>query len=257
MKNEFGYLLTAVMYFTRIPGIRNAPHDQASQQRALKFFPLIGWLIGALGAIALSLTATLLPVSIAVIIAVLVTILLTGAMHEDGLADSFDAFGGGLDRSHILNIMKDPHLGTYGMLALIFIIGLKVMLLLELTTLGIGFAALALMFAQATSRFVVLLIPANLDYVQHSPESKSRPMVGERFSLPGLLIGAVFIILPLLFFGEISFWLATLIAILSSAGLGAYFKSRIGGYSGDCLGATQQISEVLIYLTLLVAWTST
>jgi adenosylcobinamide-GDP ribazoletransferase len=82
-------------------------------------------------------------------------------------------------------------------------------------------------------------------------------MVGERFSLSGLLIGAAFIILPLLFFAEASFWLATLIAILSGFVLGVYFKSRIGGYSGDCLGATQQISEVLIYLTLLVSWTST
>jgi adenosylcobinamide-GDP ribazoletransferase len=257
MKNEFGYLLTAVMYFTRIPGIRNAPHDQASQQRALKFFPLIGWLVGALGAITLSFAAMLLPVSIAVIAAVSVTILLTGAMHEDGLADSFDAFGGGLERDDILRIMKDSHLGAYGVIALLLIIGLKLMLLFELTAQGIGFAALAMMFAQATSRFAVLLIPASLDYVRQSADSKSRSMVGERFALSDLLIGSAFIILPLFFFGEISFWLAAFIAILSSAGLGAYFKSRIGGYSGDCLGATQQISEVLIYLTLLVAWTST
>jgi adenosylcobinamide-GDP ribazoletransferase len=257
MNNEFKYLLTAVMFFTRIPGISNAPYDRRSQRQALKYFPLIGWLVGALGAITLSLAATLLPVSIAVLVAVIVIILLTGAMHEDGLADSFDAFGGGLDREQILRIMKDPRLGVYGAMALFLVIGLKLMLLLELSAQGIGFAALSLMFAQATSRFVVLLIPARLDYVQHSPDSKSRSMVGERLALSDLCIGAAFIFLPLLFLDDASLWLATIIAILFSIGLGAYFKSRIGGYSGDCLGATQQISEVLIYLTILVSWTST
>lgn len=254
---EISYLLTALMYFTRIPGDRNAPYDRASQQQALKYFPLIGWLVGAVGAATLYLGQTLLPLPIAVIAAVSVAIVLTGAMHEDGLADCFDAFGGAFEAERVLAIMKDSRVGTYGVLALVVGTGLKTALLLELAKLGVGRAALAMMFAHATSRFVVLLVPSSLDYVQHSPASKSRPMVGERLPVSCLLVGAAFVVAPLLFLTQGDLWIATGVALLSAIGLRRYFKFRIGGYTGDCLGATQQISELLIYLTILAAWTST
>jgi len=245
------------MYFTRIPGIRNAPHDSLAQRQALKYFPLVGWLVGAVAATTLYLLQSFLPLSIAVMGAILVAILLTGAMHEDGLADSVDGLGGGFEPERVLEIMKDPRIGSYGVLALIAVIGLKLLLLLEIAELGIGLAALTIMFAHAGSRYAVLLIPGNLDYVQHSPESKSRPMVEERLPLSGLLLASLFVVLPLLFFAESSMWWGFGVALLCAAALGYYFNLRIGGYSGDCLGATQQLSELLIYLTILAAWTST
>ena len=256
MTNQFKYMLTALMYFTRIPGIRSAPYDDEAQRQALKYFPLVGWLVGAVGALTLYLGQLLLPPTIAVVGAIIAMLLLTGAMHEDGLADSVDAFGGGYDRERILAIMKDSNLGVFGGIALIVVMALKTLLLLELVALNVGLAMLAIMFTQAASRFVVLLIPASLDYVQQSPKSKSRPMVGNRMPISAVAFSGLFIALPLLFLNDRAFWLGLLLGGLGSIGLAFYFKSRLGGYSGDCLGATQQISESLIYLALLVSWTS-
>ncbi len=256
MTMQFKYVLTALMYFTRIPGIRNAPYDEAAQRQALKYFPLIGWLVGALGALTLYLGQLVLPPTIAVVGTIIAMLLLTGAMHEDGLADSVDAFGGGYDRDRILSIMKDSNLGVFGGIALILILALKTLLLLELVAHNVGLTMLAIMFTQAASRFVVLLIPATLDYVQPSPESKSRTMVGERLPISSLAFSGLIIAIPLLLLNDQAYWKGLLAATLVSAGLAFYFKSRIGGYSGDCLGATQQICESLIYLTLLVSWTS-
>jgi adenosylcobinamide-GDP ribazoletransferase len=256
MSNQFKYVLTALTYFTRIPGIRNAPYDDAAQRQALKYFPLVGWLVGAFGALALYLGQQILPPSIAVIGALIVMLLLTGAMHEDGLADSVDGFGGGYDPENVLRIMKDSNLGVFGALALILMLALKIFLLLELVAHNVGQAMLAIMFTQACSRFVVLLIPASLDYVQLSPESKSRPMVGKRLPISSVAFSALLIALPLLLVMDSAYWLGLLLAAIGSVGLACYFKARIGGFTGDCLGATQQIAELLIYLTLLVSWTS-
>ena len=256
MIQQFKYLLTAIVYFTRIPGIRNAPFDETAQRQALKYFPLIGWLVGAIGALILYLGSLIVPASIAVVGAIIAMLLITGAMHEDGLADSVDAFGGGYDRERILTIMKDSNLGVFGGLALIVTLAMKTLLLLELTALNVGLTMLAIMFTQASSRFAVLLIPASLDYVQHSPDSKSRPMVGKRFPVSSVAFSGLIIALPLLFLNDLAYWSGLLVALVASFALSLYFKSRIGGYSGDCLGATQQITELLIYLTLLVSWTS-
>ncbi len=254
MPEAFRYISTSLMHFTRIPGIRNAPHDTKAQREALKYFPLVGWLVGAVGAGVLYLGQTWVSPLVGVVLAITAMVCLTGAMHEDGLADSVDAFGGGFDSARVLEIMKDSRLGSFGVIALILLFAFKFTLLLELTSFDLNGALLSLMFAQAASRFAVLLIPASLDYVQAASESKSRSMVGERLSVASLAYSGSFVVIPLLFLQSLSCWIGFGIALLASYGLSRYFRARIGGFSGDCLGATQQISEILIYFTILVSW---
>lgn len=254
---QFRFLLTALMFFTRIPVTGDVPYSQIAQRQALKFFPVIGWLVGAVGALVFYLAQLWLPPSVAVVLGIVAMLLTTGAMHEDGLADSIDGFGGGHDAERVLAIMKDSHLGSFGAIALIVILLLKTLLLLELTAAGIGRVCAAILFAQAASRFAVLLIPVTLDYVQLSPESKSQAMVGQRMPPESLFIGAVAVVIPLLFLPGDGYWTALILAIALSYGLSRYYRARIDGYSGDCLGATQQLTESMIYLSLLVAWTST
>ena len=244
------------MYFTRIPWVRNAPYDEKAQREALKYFPLIGWLVGAIGGAVLYVGSFYFSAPVAVVLALFVLVMLTGAMHEDGLADTADAFGGGYNPERILAIMKDSRTGAFGVIALILVFAFKIGVLVEMVHIDIFEAVVALMFAQAASRFVVLLIPATLDYVQSSPESKSSTMVGRRFPPSSVAVGGLIVAIPLLLMNSTAYWIAVIAGLLTSLILARYFRERIGGYSGDCLGATQQIAEVVIYLTLLVVWTS-
>ena len=256
IKSEIKYLLTALTFFTRVPVYSDATADEQSLNQALKYFPLIGWLVGGVCAIVFYLGLQLWPPAVAIIISMLAGVLLTGAMHEDGLADCCDAFGGGWDQQQVLAIMKDPRIGAYGAIGLILVMLCKAIVLIELASVSIGLTITALMITHSASRFLVLPIIFKLDYLQASSPGKSRPMVEQRPGLPTLLYAAGFVLIPLWVFDDTSIALAVLIGALSAAATGYYYYRRIGGYSGDCLGATQQISEVIIYLSILGLWTS-
>ena len=256
MPNQFQFFSTALMYFTRIPWASNAPYDERAQREALKYFPLIGWMIGTIGGGVLYAGLQVFPAGIAVVLAVSVMVMLTGAMHEDGLADSADGFGGGHSKEQVLSVMKDSCTGVFGATALILMFALKLAALIELAQLDATRTALTLAFAQATSRFAVLLIPATLDYAQTAAASKSAAMVGRRCAPSSVATGGLVIAVPLLLWDSAAAWVAVVTSLIASLGLARYFYRRIGGYTGDCLGATQQITEAVIYLTLLVIWTS-
>ena len=256
VKSEIKYLLTALMFFTRVPVYSGAAQDKQSLNQALKYFPLIGWLVGGFCAVVFYLGLQIWPAAVAIIISMLAGILITGAMHEDGLADCCDAFGGGWDQQQVLAIMKDPRIGAYGAIGLILVLLCKAIVLIELASVSVGLTIATLMITHSASRFLVLPIIFKLDYVQALSQSKSRPMVEKRLGLPMLLYGAGFVIIPLWIFDDMSITLAVLIGAISAAAMGYYFYRRIGGYSGDCLGAIQQISEIVIYLSILGLWTS-
>ena len=112
-------LWAALIFFTRLPFWRVYQPPQASYKAVVEFWPLTGWLTGGAMAATLYFGSIILPWSVAVIAAIVVRLLITGALHEDGLADFLDGFGGGGDRARILAIMKDSHIGTYGVLGLI------------------------------------------------------------------------------------------------------------------------------------------
>jgi adenosylcobinamide-GDP ribazoletransferase len=251
IKTEIKYLLTALMFFTRVPIKFGAADDSHSLNQSLKYFPLIGWLVGGFCACVFYLSLQIWPTSVAVLASMVAGIFFTGALHEDGLADSCDAFGGGWDSQQVLAIMKDANIGAYGAIGLILVLLCKTVLLIELAGISIELIIVSLLIAHSSSRFLVLLLTFKLEYVQDSPKSKSRSMVEQRFSLPKLLYSGCFIIVPLWFMNDMKLLLAIFIGVVVTTGLGYYFKRRIGGYTGDCLGATQQITEIAIYLAIL------
>ena len=190
------------------------------------------------------------------IIAISGGLLLTGALHEDGLADCCDGFGGGWDKAQILTIMKDPCIGSYGAIGLIVSLVARVILLTELARLGPGLVMVALITGHAASRYLVLILTSWLDYARESADSKSAGMVEGGFSLSMLLYSSVLCLLPLWLIDGSILFNAVPIAAVAVIALGFYFRHRIGGYTGDCLGATQQLSELIIYFSLVAIWTS-
>ncbi|MGJ0492831.1 adenosylcobinamide-GDP ribazoletransferase [Methylobacter sp.] len=239
--------LLALGFYTRLP-VPQAP-DYRQLPEAAVYLPLVGWLVGGLSALSFYLADGLWPQPTAVIVALVTGILVTGAFHEDGFADVCDGFGAGFDKQRILEIMKDPRTGTYGVL------GLLLLLLLKISVLG-GLPAAAvpllLLAGHSFSRLPPLLIMRRYDYarIDHSK-------AGAAVFRPGgtdLLFAASLALLPLLLLPA-TCWLAILPVLAVNWLLGRYFFRRIGGYTGDCLGASQQIAETVFYLSVSTLWT--
>ena len=237
----------AIGFLTRIPMVVRIDYSQRLMNQCSVYFPLVGLLLGMLywaGYLAFSLMAG--PV-VAIILVIILHLFITGAFHEDGLADSIDALGGGYTVEKRLAIMKDSRIGTYGTVALVMALLLKVALLAEADHLW-----LALLVAPAVSRLTPLLLMACLPYVTDQEKSKSKP-VADGFSGHRLLTATTFV---LLLTAALSFWLPLLVAAAFTAVLlvalvwGAYLRSQIGGYTGDTLGAAVVFSELALLLAL-------
>ncbi len=239
--------LGAIGFFTRIPVPAEALHVNLNQ--SAKFFPLVGLLVGGLSAIVLVLAMEVFPVRVAIVLSMIASVLLTGAFHEDGLADSADGFGGGYDKEAVLRIMQDSRIGSFGAIALVLALGLKLELLASLPEELLPLLVIA---AHMASRFFAVSYLASLEYVRF--EGKSKPLA-TTLAWPSLLFAGVCGLIPLLLLdvllGLICIGLLTLLRWL----LGRYFVRRIGGYTGDCLGFAQQVFELVIY-AVFVAWLS-
>jgi adenosylcobinamide-GDP ribazoletransferase len=244
-------LLTAVQYFTRVPVPAWVGHGTEQLARAARYFPLVGMGVGAMGALSLWLATLLLPTLLAVLLSVTVTIALTGAFHEDGLADTFDGLGGGTTRERALDIMKDSRIGTFGMLALLLAVLLKCTALAAMTTRN---AMLALIAAHSLSRACAVVMAWLLPYARTDDTTRAKPVV-EHIRSTDLLIACACGLLPLSLLG-IPAAVALLVTMLVTTLLYRWFKRRLGGYTGDTLGATQQSSELAFYLVLVGTWTS-
>jgi adenosylcobinamide-GDP ribazoletransferase len=182
---------------------------------------------------------------VSIILVVILHLFVTGAFHEDGLADSVDALGGGYTVEKRLEIMKDSRIGTYGTVALVMALLLKVALLEDASQLW-----LALLAAPAISRLTPLLLMASLPYVSGRDTSKSKP-VADGFSSGRLLVATAFTLILAL---TLSFWHpllfpGTLTAVLLVAQCwGAYLRQQLGGYTGDNLGASVVFGELILLM---------
>ncbi|NSL56083.1 adenosylcobinamide-GDP ribazoletransferase [Uliginosibacterium aquaticum] len=248
---ELRRLLIALGYFTRLPIPAWVGWSSSELNRATRYFPLVGLLVGLISSAALWTAQQFWPGPVAVLLAMLLGLLLTGAFHEDGLADSADGFGGGWETAKVLSIMKDSRIGTYGAIALVSALLLKYATLTALS----ASALLALPLAHALSRIPPLLIMAGMTYVREDDSTRAKPVaegLGPVEWLGGSLLGlaplAAAVALGLL---SPVRGLALLIALTCTGLICArYFKSRIGGYTGDALGAAQQVCELTGYLVL-------
>jgi adenosylcobinamide-GDP ribazoletransferase len=248
---EIRLLLTAVQYFTRIRVPASVGHAQEQLAGAVRYFPVVGLIVGASAAATLWLTAHVLPAPLPAILATVVTVLMTGAIHEDGLADTCDGLGGGATRERALEIMKDPRIGAFGAIALILMLLLKIS---ALSAMPVWTAMAALVSAHAFSRFCAVLVSFAGRYVGSAERSRAAPVV-QRVQLGDVLIAAVFGLPALVLCGREAI-IAVVVALVLLGLLVRWCVQRIGGYTGDTLGAAQQITETGFYVALLAAQAS-
>lgn len=248
MKRELKILFTAIMFYTRIPVPKGVGFSDENLNRATRYFPLIGILVGGFGALAFMLAQTVLSNPIAILISMILTILLTGAFHEDGFADFCDGFGGGYSKEKILAIMKDSRIGTYGAIALILILLSKFMLINEIR---IDSIPIVLVSAHAFSRLNPVLLIMTSRYVRQDETSKSKP-VGKKISVTTLIIALIFGLAPLFLLPIVFIPFLVILQILILLAFRQYIHKKIGGYTGDVLGALQQLSEINYYLCFIV-----
>ena len=247
-------------------------------QGCLRYFPLVGALVGLAGALVLAVAAAWWPPSVAVVLSMAFTVWLTGGFHEDGWADTCDGLGGSVSRERALEIMKDSRLGSYGSLGLVLMLGLKAAVLVALATplftelnsaqtsgvhqVLLGWTMMALIWCHALSRLVPVCLIRVLPYAGDMAHAKAKPLAMQ-VSAAGLVAATVWaglIALALWAFLLHAGWpTSTLLSALGQAALamavgGAicarWFKRRLGGFTGDTLGASQQLTEVMG----LLAW---
>ncbi|WP_298214400.1 adenosylcobinamide-GDP ribazoletransferase [Acidovorax sp.] len=254
------HYLLAVQFFTRIPVTGRLAawvgFSPAMLRASAAHFPGIGWLAGLLAVgvyagLSLALAPNPLAPAVAAVLSTIATVLMTGGFHEDGLADVADGLGGSADRERALDIMKDSRIGAYGAMALVLALLAKLSLLALLGTHSLQAALAALVGAHVLSRFWPLLIVRSLPHVGDTARSKSKPLA-DQIAGHALVAAGLWCFLPLALVGY-ALSAIYLIASITVSGLAAawmarWFARRLQGFTGDCLGATQQVSEIGFYL---------
>lgn len=247
LQNQWRYFLTAVMFFTRVP-VRFESFDNADLNKATRYFPLIGILVGCVGALVFWISDILLPLEIALLLSMASTVLLTGAFHEDGLADAVDGLGGGWSREQVLTIMVDSRIGSYGAIGLVFVLVTKYQALSYQLS---AFIPATLVAGHALSRLCAVLVMSTQSYVK--AEGKAKPLATE-LNITELTVATFFGLAPMAFL-QFKFLAALVPVAIVWLWFSAKMRSRIGGYTGDCLGAMQQLTEVAFYVGLLASAT--
>lgn len=244
----FKYFLAALMFYTRIPIRKIKGYDSSMFNGSSQFLPTIGLIVGGLTAGMFYVFSLFLPLALAIMLSMAFSAFLTGAFHEDGLADFCDGFGGGYTKDKILSIMKDSTIGTYGAIGLGFVLAIKLIALNSLnpiTLIGIMVAAHTL------SRVVPIVLIHTSTYARTDSSGKVTTAIENRsgwaltFALCTGLIPMAWINLNI-FLIFIAIMLPFLLVFRY------YIHKKIGGYTGDVLGAMQQFAELCFYLCAVV-----
>lgn len=255
-------VFASLSFFTRLPFWKLTNIDKEYYERVVPLWPLVGYLTGGAMALIAWLTFSL-PVYTSVILCLITRVLITGALHEDGFADFCDGFGGGVTRQRTLEIMKDSHIGTYGVL------GLILYFLLQVTTIGgimtklddpLSIAAV-LITADVFCKWISSTIIYFLPYARKEEEAKNK-LIYKEVKWSEKIISLIIGILPLTLTITLTITLTTTItaiiaaasfSILTAVYLFHLMNRKIQGYTGDCCGATFIITEAVFYfITLLL-----
>lgn len=242
LREEWKVFLLAVQFLTRVPV--NPDWSEARMAATPRWYPAVGLLVGAVGATVFWAASWIFPTVMALILSTGATVLLTGAFHEDGFADFCDGLGGAVTRERALEIMRDSRLGTYGAVGLGLLLAAKIA---ALATVPGPMVLWALIAGHAASRASAVLVIATSDYVRDHGTGK--PVATGRDGLGPAWLVALLALLPL---GGSAVGAVAGLA-LGHLAVRRVFERRLGGYTGDCLGAVQQASEVGLYLGI-AAW---
>lgn len=248
LTDELLLFAVALQFLTRLP-VRLPRWEDDWLNRCVRYFPVVGALVGLLSGGLLWGAAQLWSPLVAALLAVMAAALITGAFHEDGLADSFDALGGAVSRERALAIMKDSRIGSYGALALILVTGLRVALLAEMLAAGAAQALVGWVLVQALARTAAVAVMVSLPYAGDAEHAKAKPLA---LRVPPAQLGvALLFCLPLLALGPQQAVPALLAAAAVAVLMRAWLRRRLGGYTGDTLGATEQLAEAALLLLLV------
>ena len=251
LRHELRLFFTALQFFTRLPVPAWVGFRPAWLQHCTRYYPLVGWVVGGVTAGVFGLALQVWPQSVAVLLSMAAGLVLTGAFHEDGFADVCDGLGGAVSKERALAIMKDSRLGTYGVLGIGLMLALK---FAALNALPAAWTAAALVLAHPASRLGSALLIWRMRYARE--EGKAKPL-GRRMRdaefrtalvcglLPALLLGLLGI-LPVLGVGA-----ALALGLAGAVWMARVLQRRLDGYTGDGLGAAQQLAELGCYLGLL------
>lgn len=248
IKREIQVFFTALAFYTRIPCYKFCDYSAENIRDCVKFLPVIGWIVGAFSGLVFMLSLYIFPATIAILLSMISTILLTGAFHEDGFADFCDGFGGGFGKEQILRIMKDSTVGAYAVIGTICILALK-----YLTLFNINYKTLPIILiaAHSISRFNSITIIFTHEYVRKNDNTGKSHEKAEKYSLFSIIIMLLLALFPM-FLLDLKYLLILIPIFIIRQLFASYIKRKIGGYSGDCLGALQQISEVVFYLFVVI-----
>lgn len=255
VQHELRLVAIALQFFTRVPVPARIGFEPEWLNASARHFPLVGFLVGVVAALALAVGSQALGTAIGVWLSIAATVWLTGAFHEDGLADTCDALGGAVSRERALEIMKDSRIGSYGAVALVLALGLKAA---TLSALPMALAVPALLLAHTASRAAAVVLIRVLPYAGEVSLAKAKPLAQKVSALgTGVALGWVLLLAAALLALRWAWWpyvaLALAGVLVGTIACGRWFRRRLGGITGDTLGATQQITELLGLLGWVVA----
>jgi len=239
-------ILAAFIFFTRLPfwRIKEVPAD--CFKTVVNYWPLVGWMTGGVMALTYLGTNHFFPFPIPILLAIISRVIVTGALHEDGLADFFDGFGGGKNKQQTLAIMKDSFIGSYGVIGLILY---YLLVFLLMTTIPEDQLWMFLLTGDAWSKFAASQLINRLPYARKEEESKAK-VIYNRMTITAFLLALLFGALPLLMLPTGYLW-AIAAPLLTFYGLSSWMKHRLQGYTGDCCGATFLLCELSYYLAIV------
>lgn len=244
IKYQWHLFATAMCFFTRIP----CPtyYSQDSLNRCNRYFPLVGAVVGGIGALVYWGALSVFSVQVAVLLSMASTILATGAFHEDGFGDVCDGFGGGWTQEKIMFIMKDSRMGAYGVIGMVLMLGTK---FAALSSMAPDMAIPAIVTAHMLSRAMAVSTMWSLPYVRDDETSKAKP-IAKNLRKKDLALAFISGLLPLALWPS-GWYVAVLLPLfVVKYFLERWFVKWIGGYTGDCLGTVQQVTELAVYLGL-------
>lgn len=250
MKEILLPLAAAITFFTRLPLWRIVNVPDRSFKKIICFWPLTGWITGGLTVLSWWGFSLLLPSLIALVLAFAFRVLLTGGLHEDGLCDFLDGFGGGRTKEDVLRIMKDSHVGSYALIGMIFYYLLLIGILNEMPD---DFIAISIFVADPFSKMLTAFMMNLLPYARLEHESKTKTLF-DKLNIGRVVAVLFFGLLPLVLLMNLKFWLATTLPVFTIIVIYFFVKRRIGGYTGDICGATALLCELSFYFSIYLFW---
>ena len=245
---EIGHFFVGLLFLTRLPAPGGLHHSEGRLARAARYFPLVGVLIGLIAGAVFAIADMALPSTIAAGLALTAGLFVTGALHEDGLADTCDGIGGALDPDEALEIMRDSRLGTYGAAGLIMSLGLRWLALAQFT--GID-GMIALVVGHAVSRAMLPPVLTSGRYARtRGLASSVAGGVRGGEALVALLLAMILAMIA----GPVAGLLAIAAAVVAAGAALMLVMRKLGGYTGDTLGAIQQVAEIAVLITLGAVW---